>query len=549
MKSGLIRACLLLTLAFPVLVWGQTGADLEVRVKTGDSLYHICYPLLENPNHWPLVAARNRMRNPDLIHPGEVVRIPIELTKGVPANGRVIRVEGSAAMSRNGADGIWQPLAMGQVVEEDALLKTEEKSTLELEFGNGVVLLLRPNTQIQVIRSRKQDETHFFHRLFIETGRAVSDIRKATGVEERFDIHTPSAVASVRGTHFRASVDRVKTTRCEVLKGEVRVRGTGRSVKVAADQGTVVRQNRAPAPPKKLLPPPKPERPAEIYKQLPLEITFQRIPNSVAYHCVLSKDPESRQVVREQRIRPAEPLLLRMLKDGAYYLKVSSIDDSGLEGRASDPIPIRLRTDPIAPFLQEPLDGSKVHGDEAPVHWLRVPDAKSYRFQVATDRTFGHLVEDRSDVRRIYNETKSLAAGDYCFRVASVAEDGFQSAWSDPVCFQLLPLPIAPEASPPEFKQGRMHIRWPDMGAGYRYHLQLSDEPGFSRILLDQRTERSELTLEEPERMGKYYLRISSIDPQGYESKFSTPQSFDVQRFPFVPTGAVLGAILLLILL
>ncbi len=533
-------------MGFSRCAWAQSENDIVVQVKHGDYLCRICNELLEDPNQWPLVAARNHMRNPGLIHPDDRILIPVELTKGVPTGGRVVAVVGQVRIWED--QGPWQPVAVGQVIREENRLQTGDKSTLRLEFDNGIIITLRSNTEIKVLRTRRQDNTHFLHRLFIKAGRAIMDIRKATGAAERFEIRTPSAIASVRGTYFRSSVDRNETTRCEVLAGRVRVRGSGRMVQVAANQGTVVRPHRTPLPPRKLQPPPTPRDLREIYKSLPLDILLSGTAESVRFRYILSRDPGSIQVVREGSVAAGKPLHWTHLADGTYYLRAFAADKNGLEGKGSKPYRVRLRTSPMAPIIQEPVAGSEVHGDGAPVTWLRLPDAHHYRFQVAKEPSFSETVEDRNNVTRVHNQTRPLPPGRYCFQVTAIAADGFQGPWSDPVCFHLTALPPAPQAEQPEMTKGRMTLRWRDMGPGHRYHLQLSRDPAFSRVLLDKRTSEPHLTLKQPKQMGKYYVRVSTIDAHGYEGRFSKPQSFDVIRFPFIPSGMAMTALLIVVL-
>lgn len=47
-------------------------------VKSGDSLSRIARRELGNAKHWPLIfqANRDQLENPDLIHPGQVLKIP-----------------------------------------------------------------------------------------------------------------------------------------------------------------------------------------------------------------------------------------------------------------------------------------------------------------------------------------------------------------------------------------------------------------------------------------------------------------------------------------
>ncbi|HKJ69887.1 MAG TPA: LysM peptidoglycan-binding domain-containing protein, partial [bacterium] len=52
-----------------------SGADTFHIVKPGDTLWDIAYFYLGNPFRYPELAELSRIRDPDLIYPGDHVRI------------------------------------------------------------------------------------------------------------------------------------------------------------------------------------------------------------------------------------------------------------------------------------------------------------------------------------------------------------------------------------------------------------------------------------------------------------------------------------------
>ena len=57
---------------------GTSGSDQSYTVVAGDSLSKIAKRLYGDANKWPLIheANRDQIKNPDLIHPGQTLRIP-----------------------------------------------------------------------------------------------------------------------------------------------------------------------------------------------------------------------------------------------------------------------------------------------------------------------------------------------------------------------------------------------------------------------------------------------------------------------------------------
>jgi nucleoid-associated protein YgaU len=57
---------------------GTSGSDQTYTVVTGDSLSKIAKRFYGDANKWPRIheANRDQIKNPDLIHPGQKLRIP-----------------------------------------------------------------------------------------------------------------------------------------------------------------------------------------------------------------------------------------------------------------------------------------------------------------------------------------------------------------------------------------------------------------------------------------------------------------------------------------
>ena len=57
---------------------GTSGADQSYTVVAGDSLSRIAKRFYGDANKWPRIheANRDQIKNPDLIHPGQRLRIP-----------------------------------------------------------------------------------------------------------------------------------------------------------------------------------------------------------------------------------------------------------------------------------------------------------------------------------------------------------------------------------------------------------------------------------------------------------------------------------------
>lgn len=505
----------------------KAEGDVEVLVALGDNLIDICGEYLEYPEDWPRVAAVNQLDDPHRIFPGQKLIIPAELLKGIPTSGVVSFVKGTAEIRRR-LDGPWEALRVKDPVEEGSSVRTANDSALEVGFEDGSSLLLRSETTVGMTKVRKGGLSHFIEDLFLQGGRVVSSIKRATGTEPRYRIRTPSAIAAARGTEFRVSHDVKARTRVEVLKGRVSTRGNERSVDLAEGQGTVVTSGMGPRTAVRLLAPPNLVNPEPLYRKIPLELRFDRVEGAVSYRVMVARDPGFKDLAHDGLIRPAEMLKLENVEDGSYVMQVASIDDSGLEGLPSAPHPVKVRTNPVAPFVQAPSYGKEYKTVTMEFSWLQVEDAVKYVMQVSESDDFVRLADERELIGKVSYKTKALKPGTYFFRVRSHAADGYIGVWSDPLCFTLLEPPPAPPANPPKKDKKEIGIRWKDVGEGCTYHFQLAADRDFNEILIDRKVEKNEHTFAKPRKPGIYFVRVSAVRPDGFEGHFSSPQSFEI---------------------
>jgi uncharacterized membrane protein YgcG len=120
----------------------------------------------------------------------------------------------------------------GEVLPPDTTVSTDEGRLL-LKLSDGSDVLVRPHTKLLL----KQPESTGWKYFQLMIGRVRTQIQKRIGGSPAFQIGTPSAVISVRGTKFDVEVDRRGFTEVDVDEGVVEleaVTGRGESVLITA---------------------------------------------------------------------------------------------------------------------------------------------------------------------------------------------------------------------------------------------------------------------------------------------------------------------------
>lgn len=544
----LCLAALALVMAGPLSGAGRCGQDIEVVAAKGDTLITICEAYLDDPRDWPEVARANRIPDPNRIYAGQRIAIPARLLKGVPHSGVATFVKGRVEIQPEPSLP-WRPIAANESVAQGSRLRTGADGALEVTFEDGSSFYMKPETTVGLKKARTRGMVHVLRELVLEAGRVITHIRKITGQESRFDVVTPAATAGARGTDFRTGSDREAVTRVEVLSGTVDTRAGRKTVLLSEGEGTVVEKGRRPDPPTPLLPPPAVLQPPAIHQRLPLEFRFSDVPGAVGYRVILAADEAFRDIAFEQAVQPAAPARIPHLEDGLYHLQVQSISASGLEGLPSAAVPVRVRIHPVPPFVSEPVSGREYRAVSMTFDWLKVPDAAAYELQIAADKDFHTIVHHREDIRKTPWEVTDLPFAAYFYRVRSIAGDGYRGAWSDGAAFTLSPPPPAPPTEPAEMGKKDITIRWADQGPDATYHFQMAQDAEFTRLLTDERLAASEITLARPESSGTYYIRVSAIDADGYEGRFSPVQTLDLKDTKgFWTIALTIGTILIILI-
>jgi len=120
----------------------------------------------------------------------------------------------------------------GEVLPPETTVSTDDGRLL-LKLADGSDILVRPHTRL-VLKQPESNGWKYFQMLI---GRVRTSIQKHLGGTPAFQIGTPSAVISVRGTRFDVEVDRRGFTQVDVEEGVVQleaVSGRGESVLITA---------------------------------------------------------------------------------------------------------------------------------------------------------------------------------------------------------------------------------------------------------------------------------------------------------------------------
>ncbi len=409
----------------------QRTDEWRYTLAPGDTLIGLANRLMKPPADWQKLQSHNRFANPQLVLPGQVVRIPLAWLRSDATVATVLLQQGVVNV-RRGTARLASVVSGTEILPGDQI-ETGVQSTLSMQFIDGSRIAIAPRSKVLIESLLVYGKSGITEtRLKIDEGAVESTVVPLKNVASKYVVTTPVFNLGVRGTEFRARYDSAtQTAFSEVGEGSVAAQGRASPVLVGAGFGTLAVVNTEPKTPKALLAAPELRGIEKTLTQVPLQFTWAPEPGAAAYRAQVFADKTlTRQITEGVFNQPSARWL--NLPDGAYVLRVRSIDAEGLEG-AGKAVDFELNARPEAPFPNMPGTpdaASLAFGSEANLRWTEPPEAAAYRVQVSDNPGFQTLLLDRKDI--VSTEVKlALPSGTYYWRVATVTSSGKQGPFGD----------------------------------------------------------------------------------------------------------------------
>lgn len=498
-------------------------------VQVGDHPWNIAQRYLQYASLAQQLTRLNRISNDRTIAPGTRLRIPAEWLKLESLWVRVLTAHGEALVQQPGK--LARAAVIGERLPAQAQLRTGPRASVTLEFDDGSRVLVRQASELRLVRSDRRllDGGFMVELELLRGGLENMVIPRRRPAETRFEIHTPAAVAAVRGTQFRVHAD-PGTTWTEVLDGAVQVGNSTGAVRADAGFGTVAQAGQAPAPPRPLLAAPDLSQLPVRLERLPVDWPLTPIPGAVAHRTQLAPDTRFETVLSDETTERARVRIMD-IDDGNYVLRVRAKDAEGLEGLAAER-PVLVHARPQAPALISPGPDAILATPKPVFNWAQGDATWHYLLEIRRDEPqSGEPLHMQSSPNAHGTELSvDLLPGAYQWRVASVIPaSGRQGPWGDPEKFRVV-LPN-PDVEPVQIQPGETTIRWPSVPHAVGYDLQVTSGADFAQPFHALRSSTSQQQLHGlgP---GAYRLRVRAIGQDGFPGPWGQPEEFVIPEPP-----------------
>ena len=512
--------------------------QVEFTVAKSDTLIYLSRDVLVSPAAWREVATLNRLANPNLIFPGQVLRIPTRLMRATPRQATLVSSAGDVRIADvpvpgNAVGGL--PVADGQTVQTGAA------GSAVLELADGSRVRMPPSSLAQIVGSQSYGVRPADGSAAGAAGTAggwfSGALRVLRGSVEVFaskvlrakplEVITPTAVVGVRGTQFRVGFDDDANgrTHSEVIEGQTRMDTVSRSAGADVGSGFGAAADASGKPPRAtpLLTAPDLSGVPQRF-ETPL-VRVELAGQATGLRVQVAADSAFERIVSDQRIEAGQEIRIAGLDDAQWYLRARRIDDQGIEGfDAVRPFVLKARPEP--PAYRAPRADAKQTVGTVEFTWARNSAAPQVRLQLADDAGFTRLLQDRDGVAEPTLRVDLKTAGVYFWRLASVRADGDHGPFGETQKFELRPTPEPPTGG--LAADGRsLAFKWSGRPQD-RQEVQLARDAGFTQITAQATLASAEWLVATPSRSGRYYFRYRSVESDGFISAFSDPLEIDI---------------------
>ena len=492
-------------------------------ISPGDTLTKIADQYLDRQSGWTELKKLNKVKNPNQLKPGSVLRIPYALSTRSASFAEVVWVRGDVFRESKSL-----PVIQGDKLKMGDTVQTGNNSSVTLRFLDQSRLMVSADSRIKLtrmIRDRKSGKSKT--QVLLEAGSAESIVTQSQSIDAHYEVKTPALSLAVRGTRFRVMVDGLTgMTRGMVSEGTVMASAHNKTVKLTEGMGTVAALGAAPSTPQMLLTAPELENPVATQATLPITFSLKPLAGTQQYRVELLDGDGNIQL--EESLVTTTQARWDNLANGQYQLRISGIDSSGLEGKPIAHV-FTLNAWPEPPMLRLPVNGSIVGEGKVAFRWALSPSVQYYRFEVSDKADFSHML---SQVKQLPGNLVGvhlmLPSGRYFWRVAAATPQVGLGPYSDVQSFEV------------KKSDGKIGVsdaaksavlRWKVGGAGQKYQIQVSLESAFDTPLLDVVQDEPQITFDHNGK-GPYYVRLRRINPDGLASAFELPQQFSLDALP-----------------
>ena len=519
---------LLLQSVHPLAAQAETLVPLHIQ--KGTNLIHIARKYCSKQSDWKIIAKVNHLKKPYIIRSKSTLQVPLSILRTKDVSALVASISGTPQLVTS--DSKILDLHKGDLVLPGQTVVTNRGEYVHLIYPDHKHTRIGPQSEMTLVYLMQLTDDNLKAEFSLKKGRITHSVQQKLKANENFDTRTAIAITGIRGTEFRLKVGDAETNIVETLKGKVVLGAAGKQLVLNKGMGSKVKKGQAPSPPRNLPEIPNPPLIKEVYRLLPAVITAPSHKNAKFIRLRVTADSQGQTTLLEQIAKPGEDFNLLNISDGHYFIFLTAIDDKDFESLSSNPIPLYIRTIPIAPLISKPNSGLQTFDTKTTISWLKSDLAQHYTFQLAADSNFSKIIDEQQTKDNSFS-TAELRPGSYFFRVKLVTEDGFETLFSPTLTWEVVEQPKLGGTDSLTKGEDGITLQWSPIPNMAGYMIQVASDKKFTRLVIsDEKLTDPSFTIREDLVPGGYYIRICAIMKNGQKSPWTPTQTLTIDPPP-----------------
>lgn len=413
----------------PLFAADAAQTEYLYTVQPGDNLSTFSQNILDTTKRWPEVARYNKLKDPQVIMPGQVLHIQLPWLKNYPAEARIVSLTGVVTL--NG-----QPAKVGDMVAVGARLETAAGASVRLSLPDGSTLNALEQTQLEAKELSKKQQEGYYNTVFrLVTGRLDAIKKKYPDGQAPLSIEGMHGTIGVRGTHFRMGQEQGDTL-AEIEQGLVSFgdEALAPSIALTVAQGSVGDGVHVPVmiP---LLPAPQFPDMSQDFPPAAVQFSMPAMQGAKGYRGELSADAGFAQMLAPVRA-DGDLIKISGLAEGEYWLRLRAVDEHGLQGMTATTRFI-VKQHAAAPAMKIALKPTSLSfaGNRLRVDWQGEPGL-NYQCQMSASHNYDFPLVDIV-VKNTELSIPTPVQGRYYVRVRGINAEGVKGDWSAELAFDV----------------------------------------------------------------------------------------------------------------
>lgn len=351
-KNGLLAALLLLLCIGSAQAQNDAGTYWRYTVRPQDTLSELTRLYLQPHIRWHALADYNRLPDANRIQAGSQLRIPLSWLSVRQTHAQLTAIAGDVQTRQ--LDGTWRTAKTGEAIQTGQHVQVGRNSSARLQFADQSTLVVQPDTTV-VMDTLSLYAGGFMAdtRLRLQAGRVEVQANPQGRKGQQFEVITPAAVASVRGTQFVVEATPTRTVE-QTIQGQVVLQTSQGKVLVQEGYSSSAQAGEPPLPPQVTRPAPELQNPLSRLVDFPIAFAWAEQIGATGWVTQIGLDPQMAQLILNQQ-SPTPQLNAGVLEDGRYHLRAWYVDSKGIPSQAAvHSFEVAIPRQPQGPAVQLP---------------------------------------------------------------------------------------------------------------------------------------------------------------------------------------------------